>query len=50
MDKEGRRKRQRRGVKRGGDLYSGGGRLEDALDILADSVRFFHVYRHGENS
>ena len=40
----------RLGVKHGVDVYSGGERLGGALEILVDSVRFFHVAYHGKNS
>ena len=35
------------GVNHGGDLYSGGEHLGVSFEILADSVRVFHVARHG---
>ena len=36
-------------VKHGGDVYSAGERLGDALQILADSVKVSHVAQYGEN-
>ena len=38
-----------RGVKHGGDIYSGGERRGAELEILADSVRVLHIAQHGEN-
>ena len=40
----------RRGFKHGDDIYSGGERLGDALQILADSVIVSHVAWHGKKS
>ena len=49
MEKYGKRERGRQGVKHGGNVYSGGERLGDILEILADSARVSHVDQHGEN-
>ena len=38
------------GFKHGGNVYRGGNRLGDTLEILKDSVRVSHVSWHGENS
>ena len=49
MNKEGQRESRGRGVNHGVNVYTGGERLGDTLEILADSVRVSHVVRHGEN-
>ena len=36
MEKKGRRKKGRQGVNHGGNIYSGGELLGDALEIRAD--------------
>ena len=41
---------KRQGVKHGCDIYSGGEFLGGSLDILAYSVRVYHVTWRGENS
>ena len=49
MKREGRRDMGRRGVKNGGDVYSGGKSLGDAHEILAESVSVFCISWYGEN-
>ena len=50
MDKEGRKERGGLGVKHGGNIYSCGERLGNALEIISDYVRFLHVAWYGEYS
>ena len=46
MEKEVQRDRGGQEIQHSGNVYSGGERLGIALEILADSMRVFHVARY----